>query len=184
MPGKGLLFTFCIALLLGFSFEKKTSPGLHFLTVLNNCDKEKLEKITSPDFEIKRTFTSFTTTREDFLGHYLETNKILNAKFLVLKTLQSNNPEKYLVKDQSDYFDLLKMQSPEWILTLKIDEDQKVASMLIDTTESYTLFQEESVVKEKAFRDWMQEKYPEESTDFMENPEHFMKRLREYSKTK
>lgn len=180
---KRLVWGICFIVLCGFSFSNKTSPGLQFIKFLNQFDKAQLDSAISTDFVIRRNFAPVTTNREEFLGEYQDRSKILNAKFIIKKTIQAGAPEKYLVEDKSDYFDLLKITRPTWVLTLTSNEDRKISSMLIDTTETYPVFKQESEKREADFSNWMKTNYPDESTNFMEAPEHFMKRLREYSKS-
>lgn len=162
------------------AFKENEPPGKQLIGFLNSYQAQKLARITSDDFIIVSGWSSYITSREDFLGEYIHISKAVNAKFNIRDTL-SLKPEKYRVEDESDYLKLLEIDYPEWILSFEYEKSGKVSVMRLDTTDSYTRFKEQYAAKERLFYSWLSLQYPADSaTNLGKKPKLLMERLREY----
>ncbi len=181
---KSIFFALFIAIQFVSHAQSDLKCAEKFIARLNDCDSTSLDSLLTPDFELKRNFVNFHHDRERFMGDYLMYNQNLKGKFIILETISSKNPVQFLVEDQSIYFDKLQMQNPTWKITLYVENNQ-IQKMVIDSTNFYHQYVEESKVKATPFHDWVKEKYPDETSEMRsQTPGLMEKRLNEYLKQK
>lgn len=153
-----------------------------FISFLNDYDSTRLDSLLTPDFELKRNFVNYHHDREKFMDQYIMYNRNFKGKFKILETISSKNPVQFLVEDQSIYFDKLQIQYPTWKITLYV-KNQQIQKMMLDSTNYYHSYVEESKLKANPFHDWIKEKYPEETDEIRsQTPGLMEERLEEYLK--
>ena len=151
-----------------------------FILLLNDYDSTNLNSLLSSDFELKRNFVNYHHDREEFMGQYISYSRNLRGKFKVLETVSSQNPIQFVVEDQSDYFDKLKIKYPTWTITLYV-ENHQIQKIVPDSTDYYSKYKEESKLKGNPFHTWIKEKYPDETNEMRsQTPGLMEKRLDEY----
>ena len=160
-----------------------TKPRSKFFEFLNNYQADSLQTILASDFEINRTFINNKTERNRFFEYYLPVSRNFNTKLKVLKSEISEKTEIYQVEDHSDYLELLKIDYPEWIITLNKNSRGQIKSAVFDTTKSFQKYLLQSKEKGEAFGNWLHIKYPEDKNDDIYTvPGLMQKRLQEYIK--
>lgn len=182
MIKKLYLLTVTLGLSCFLAFGQTPKTAYTFLAFLNNYQVDSLKALLTDHFQLNRTFTTYTNDKKSFIETYVPHSKNFNAKYKVLKSTQQELITVFLVEDQSDYLRYLKIDKPTWNITIKLNEQYKVESMTIDTTENYRTYLKQTKEKGKRFEMWLKEKYPNETTETLYNTEGLLrKRLKEYS---
>jgi hypothetical protein len=182
------LKSFFFALFIAIKFVSHAQSDLKcaekFISLLNDYDSTSLDSLLTPDFELKRNFVNYHHDRERFMGKYIMYNRNLKGKFKILETISTKNPVQFVVEDQSVYFDKLQIQYPTWKITLYVKK-QQIQKMVLDSTNYYHQYVEDSKLKGGQFNDWVKEKYPNETDEMRsQTPGLLEKRLNEYLKLK
>lgn len=165
--------------------NSKPTPANKFLDFLNNYQIDSLQRLISDDFHIKRTFGPYMNNKKSFVEKYVPVSKNLNGKYIIIKSTNSGKATIFLVEDQSDYFKYLDIDYPKWKVRITTNAQEKVESMVIDTTESYQTYLIQMKDKSEPFESWMKQKYPTETREILYNTEGLLaQRLKEYSKRK
>lgn len=176
------LFVILLSTLLFSCAGNKKTLSDKFFDYTNTYDTNKLSKLLSDDFKMKRTYISFVMNKDKFLNEYISMSRRVNGRFIVL---QSSGSE-YVVKDQSDYLTYLGIPSPTWKMSV-VSKDNKIETVTVDTTETYRTYLAEVKNKSKAFEEWLHKKYPsEEELQKLENAgtRFYVKQLKAYAKSK
>jgi hypothetical protein len=172
-----LLFFLCLQ---NISATAQNSVVEKFFQYTNNFQVDSLRSILTEDFTFRRTFTTRTNSKSNFLNDYMPLSKQFNGKFILRKVISEDEPTQYLVEDQSDYLELLDIQYPQWILTIETKGDS-IQSVLEDTTDTYIMYKMESKLKDHAFSTWLLLHYPNETKSVLYSTEGLLrKRLLEY----
>lgn len=178
-----------LTLFLGLTFfvscgqNVKSKPADKFLEFLNNYQVDSLQILTTEDFQLKRTYTTYTNDKKTFINEYIPTSKSFNGKYKVLKTNDTELTTEFLVEDQSDYFKYLNIDYPKWKIILTTTNQDKIAVMTIDTTESYQAYLSQIKQKNEDFESWLKANYPDETKDNLYSTTGLLtRRLKEYAK--
>jgi hypothetical protein len=181
---KSIFFALSIAIQFVSHAQSDLKCAEKFISFLNDYDSTRLDSLLTPDFELKRNFVNYHHDRERFMGQYIMYNRNLKGKFKILETISTKNPIQFLVEDQSIYFDKLEIKYPTWKITLHI-KNQQIQKMVLDSTNYYHQYVEDSKLKGGQFNDWVKEKYPDETDEIRsQTPGLLQKRLNEYLKQK
>lgn len=158
-----------------------TSPADKFFDFLNNYQIDSLRNLITEDFQIKRTYTTYSNDRLSFLEQYIPDSKALNGGYTVLKVTDDIEQKQFFVLDQSDYLKCLKVDYPIWKMIITTEHD-KVKQVTIDTTDMYQEYVTQVKVADEKFADWLKVKYPRDNKERLYT--HcglLIKRLEEYS---
>ena len=165
--------------------EQVRTPAEKFLNFLNTYQSDSLRSLLADNFRFHRGYINTSYDKQTFLDKYVSRSKDLHAGFKVVQTSSKDNITSFWVEDQSDYLKYLDIPTYTWVLSIETDQQQKITGMLIDTTEGYTKYNAAALEKGDKFRQWLNEKYPEDSTEIIQNTEGLLtKRLMEYSNSK
>ncbi|MES1181905.1 MAG: hypothetical protein ABUL44_03830, partial [Flavobacterium sp.] len=137
----------------------------NFFEFLNNYQSDSLQSLLADNFEIVRTFTNNKTDRKRFFEYYMPVSKNFNSKFKILKSEITEQSEKYLVEDESDYLRVLNIDFPEWNITLYKNSKNQIERAIFDTTKTFQKYLLQSNSKGKAFETWLHLKYPDEKIE-------------------
>ena len=153
-----------------------------FLTYLNNYQIDSLQMLITDSFQINRTYTSISHDKSTFINKYVPNSKNNNGKFNIIKSNTIGNVTEFLVEDQSDYLKYLDIEFPQWIIKIKVNEQNKVENMTIDTTKNYNDYMTQTKEMGNKFESWLTEKYPNETIEILFNTEGLLtQRLKEFS---
>jgi hypothetical protein len=162
--------------------QNQSTPAEKFIAFLNNYQKDSLNDLLADDFELQRTYSSYSNNKKTFLEDYISSSKAYHGKYKILKVMSNVEPQQFLVEDHSDYLQYLKIEKPKWIMTFFSDKN-KINRLNIDSTISYSQFTEDLKKKSIAFDSWVKEKHPEINPNSITKTEGlFMKLLKEYCK--
>lgn len=172
-----LLFLLSISRVYGQSPKATADKYLEFL---NEYQSDSLRNLLTDDFLIKRTFANYTNDKSSFLNSYITYSKNFNGKYRVLEVVADEETVHYLVEDQSDYLKYLRIEYPTWKIAVTTKEN-KVQTVVIDTTETTSKYLADVKKKDIGFKDWMKNRHPEENQASLYNVEGLLiKRLKEY----
>jgi hypothetical protein len=177
---------FCLLFFISIhSFAQKIkTPAEKFIVFLNNYQADSLQVLLADSFKLTRTFTSYSNNRASFFDFYIPYSKECNGKFKILKKTSGKNSVQFLVEDESDYYKYLDVDSVTWKILVSF-KGNKVESVVIDTTESYSKYVSEMELKEKPFHEWLKKNYPEESSEkYQMGDGMLLKREKEYYESK
>lgn len=161
----------------------KSNTAEKFMTYLNNYQVDSLRNLITNNFQLKRTYSQYTNNKTSFLEDYVKKSKVFNGKYKIIQTTQSGQTTDFLVEDQSDYLKYLRIIYPKWKIKIEVNEQEKVESMIIDTTQNYPVYSKEVKEKDALFEQWLKQKYPNETKERLyKTTGLFIKRLKEYSK--
>jgi len=151
-----------------------------YYNYLNNYQSDNFQNLLTDDFKITLTYTDYFYNRTDFFDRYIRNYKVYKEKSTIVKTISDNEPKKFLVEDNSDYLQYLKVNRPKWIVTF-VTANNKIQQVIIDTTETSRQYFNEIKEKSDRFTNWLKEKYPDETSTVLHETEGlFLKRLKEY----
>jgi hypothetical protein len=142
------------------SCQIKRSPGEKFFVFLNDYQQDSLSYLLTDDFQLTRTYTNFSNDKATFLRDYVSSSKAYNGKYRIINIVSKTEPWKFLVEDQSDYFKYLKIENPQWIITV-VSRNDKVDQVRIDSTNSYSKFTADIRRENSKFDNWIKQKYPD-----------------------
>ena len=152
-----------------------------FFFFINSYQADSLENYIHDDFQITRTFTSYSNNKNSFLGEYLTHIKAIHGKFYLIKEFEHVDHPQFLVEDKSDYLDYLQVADPKWKLTFIIDND-KVKQLIIDTTADFQQYATNMNIADDLFMTWLHKTYPDETLEQLYNQEGlFLERLKSYA---
>jgi hypothetical protein len=164
--------------------QNTPSASDKFFDFLNNYQIDSLRNLLTDDFQLKRTYTSYSNDKTSFLDNYLPNSKTYNGKYKILKVITDIEPQQFLVEDLSDYLKYLKVDCPTWKITLTT-EDNKIRQVTIDTTETYKKYSADIKIADEIFMTWLKANYPEDTQEMLYNQEGLLgKRLKEYAEKK
>ncbi len=153
-----------------------------FLAFLNNYQTDSLHNLVADNYQLKRTYTTYTNDKLSFIEEYIPTVENYKGKYRILKTTANGPITDFLVEDQSDYLKYLIIQYPKWKIQITANGKEKIESMIIDTTDNYQDYLIQAKEKGHQFDRWMKEKYPDETNDILFKTKGLLiQRLKEYS---
>lgn len=162
--------------------NSKPNPADKFLNFLNHYQVDSLQTTLSENFQLKRTYTTYTNDKKSFIEKYVPNSKNLNATYKVLTTTQSGQTTNFLVEDQSDILKYLHIDNPKWKIQVTINEQKQIELVTIDTSGSYHAYLSQTKLKGEQFENWLKQKYPDETQEQLYNTAGLLKkRLKEYS---
>jgi transposase len=177
-----------LTLLLGLTLltscgqNSKYNPANKFLDFLNNYQVDSLQTLVADNFQLKRTYNPVTSDKKSFIEKYIPNSKNFKGKFKILKTTTKEQATQFIVEDQSDYMKYLHIDYPKWKIEIIATEQNKIASMTIDTTKNYQSYLKQVKEKGGEFENWLKFKYPNETHDTLYATEGLLiKRLKEFS---
>jgi hypothetical protein len=178
------IFCFLFFISINSFAQKAKAPAEKFIVFLNNYQADSLEVLLADSFKLTRTFTTYSNNRASFFDFYIPYSKECNGKFKILEKTSGKNSTQFLVKDESDYFKYLGIDGATWKISVSV-KNNKVESVVIDTTESYRKYLSEMELKEQAFHEWLRKNYPDESPGkYQMGDGMLMKRGKEYYESK
>jgi hypothetical protein len=152
-----------------------------FFEFLNSYQKDSLQNILTDDFQLNRTYTTYSNDKSSFLDKYLRNSKAFNGKYKILKVISENEPKQFLVEDQSDYLKYLNVDYPTWKITI-FTKNNKINMVTIDTTETYEKYSANIKIADEIFMNWLKSNYPNVSQEMLYNEEGLLaKRLKEHA---
>ena len=173
---------FCLTTICSCGQRLKSTSG-KFLDFLNNYQTDSLSVLLADSFHLQRTYTTYTNDKTSFIDEYVPNSKNLNGKYKVLKATYNELTAEFLVEDQSDYYKYLNVDSPKWKIILTTNNQDKIMSMTIDTTESYQSYLLQIKQKDEDFESWLKTNYPNETKDALYSTTGLLtRRLKEYAK--
>jgi len=153
-----------------------------FMDFLNNYQTDSLRTLLDDNFQVKRTYVTFTNDKATFIDTYIPTSKNFNGKYIILNSSYDQRESEYLVEDRSDYFKYLKIDYPKWKIKLTVNEQSKIETMTIDSTETYQTYKFQMQQKDKEFEIWLATNYPNETKEKLYSTSGLiLKRLKEYA---
>jgi hypothetical protein len=171
---------FLVGTLISCKQETKPQPE-EFLVFLNNYQTDSLQRILADNFQIKRTYTNYTTDRNSFFREYIQKSKAFNGKYNITKVIKTDEPRTYLAEDQSDYLKYLRVSFPTWKIIIARNSDNKIEAVTFDTTETFRKYTVDIQKQEASFKKWHEEKYPKEVFELLfENNKLLFERLEMY----
>lgn len=166
------------------SGQNTQSSAGKFFDFLNSYQKDSLQNILTDDFQLKRTYTTYSNDKNSFLEKYVPNSKAFNGKYKILKIITDIEPQQFLVEDQSDYLKYLDVDYPTWKITIAT-EQKKINQVTIDTTDVYQNYLADIKIADEKFTTWLKVKYPEDTQEELYNQEGLLtKRLKEYAEKK
>ena len=164
------------------SINSKTNPADKFLKFLNNYQIDSLQVLIADNFQLKRTFSSYSSDKKSFVDRYVPTSKNFNAKYKIIKAIYSEQTTEFLVEDQSDYLKYLNIDYPKWKVQIVTNGHKKIERMTIDTTANHQAYLTQAREKSEQFESWLKQKYPNETNEILYNTTGLLtQRLKEYS---
>ena len=177
-----------LTLLFGLTFFEscgqslKPNPADKFLDFLNLYQVDSLQTLLSDNFQLKRTYTTYTNDKKSFIEKYVPNSKNFNAVYKILKTSSSGQTTDFLVEDQSDFLKYLNIDNPKWKVQVVANGQEKIELVTIDTTKNYRTYLTQTKEKGEQFENWLKQKYPDETQEQLYNTAGLLtKRLKEYS---
>ena len=177
-----------LTLLLGLAFfvscgqNSKPNPADKFLGFLNSFQIDSLQVLVADNFQLQRTYSTYTNDKKSFVGKYIPTSKNLNGKYKIIRATYSGQTTDFLVENQSDFFKFLNIDYPKWKVQIVTNGQEKIERMIIDTTENYQAYVKQAKEKGEQFESWLKQKYPDETDEILYNTTGLMtQRLKEYS---
>ncbi len=162
--------------------NSRTNPADKFLSFLNRYQVDSLQTLLSDNFQLKRTYTTYTNDKKSFIEKYVPNSKNLNAAYKVLTTIQNGQTTDFLVEDQSDFLKYLGIDNPRWKVQVTTNEQEKIVLVTIDTTESHQAYLTQTKEKGEQFEKWLKQKHPGETQEQLYNIAGLLtQRLKEYS---
>ena len=159
------------------------NPADKFFNFLNHYQVDSLQTLLADNFQLIRTYTTYTNDKKSFIEKYVPNSKNFNATYKVLKTTQSGQTTDFLVQDQSDFLKYLNIDIPRWKVQVTTNEQEKILLVTIDTTESHQAYLTQTKQKGEQFENWLKQKYPDETQEQLYNTAGLLiQRLKEYSK--
>lgn len=153
-----------------------------FLAFLNNYQIDSLDILVADNFQLKRTYTTYTNDKLSFIEEYIPAVENHKGMYRILKTTANGPITDFLVEDQSDYLKYLIIPYPTWKIQIMANSKEKIESMIIDTTENYPAYLIEAKEKGHQFEEWMKGKYPAETNEILYKTKGLLiQRLKEYS---
>lgn len=178
------IYTFFLLLVLISCTKIRQSAAEKYFVFFNNNQKDSLQQLLTDDFQLQRTFTSYSNDRNSFFDTYLPNVKAVHGKYNILQVISEVEPKQFLVEDESNYFTYLNIKNPSWKITIATIGN-KVNRVTIDTTEKYHQHAMEMRVKHDAFTAWLKSNYPEETEQNLMKSEGLLtERLKDYAKRK
>lgn len=175
-------------LLLGLTFfvscgqNLKSNTADKFLNFLNNYQIDSLRAVLADNFQLERTYTTYTNDKNSFIDKYVPNSKIFNAKYKIIKRNNSGRTTEFLVEDQSDYLKYLDIDYPKWEIKIAANGQEKIENMTIDTTENYQTYLTQTKKKGEQFESWLKQNYPDETNNILYSTTGLLtQRLKEYS---
>ena len=184
MKKKSTGLAFLCGLVFFVSCGQDSKPGTadKFLAFLNNYQADSLELIVADNFELRRTYSKHVDNKRSFIDTYVPVSKNFNGKYNIIKTTNSRNTTDFLVEDQSDYLKYLHIANPKWKIKIISNKQNKIESMLLDTTTDYQVYVSQAREKSGPFESWLKMKYPDDKMETLYNTPGLMtQRLKEYS---
>ena len=177
-----------LTLLFGLTFfvscgqTSKPNPADKFLDFLNNYQVDSLETLVADNFQLKRTYTTYTNDKKSFIDKYVPNSKSVNGKYKILKATNSGLTTDFLVEDESDYLKYLNIEYPKWKVQIITNGQGMIENMTVDTTENYQTYLTQTKEKGEQFDSWLKLKYPNETDETLYNTTGLLiQRLKEYS---
>ena len=156
-----------------------------FLEYLNQYQTDSLENLLADNFQIVRTYTDYKTDRASFFGDYLKRTKAYNGKYKVMDVVTASGAKVYLVEDQSDYIDFLKVKPPTWKIKIDRNSESKVFLVTMDTTETFAKYSRDMLSAEAHFDKWLEQSHPGETLEILHQDDKLLfGRLKEFSDKK
>ena len=180
---KKILFTIIagISLSLTSCVQSQSNTSDKFFEFLNSYQEDSLRNILTDDFQLNRTYTTYSNDKSSFLDEYLPNSKAYNGKYKILKVISEIEPKQFLVEDQSDYLKYLNVDYPTWKITI-YTKHNKINLVTIDTTETYEKYLANIKIADELFMSWLKSNYPEITQEMLSNQEGLLaKRLKEYA---
>ena len=177
-----LTLLFGLLFFVGCGQKLKPNPADKFLNFLNNYQVDSLQTLVADNFQLKRTYTTYTNDKESFINKYVPNSKNFSGKYKILNTTKSEQTTNFLVEDQSDYLKYLNVDYPKWKVQIITNGQEKIESMTIDTTENYQTYLIQTKENCKQFESWLKQKYSNETNEILYNTIGLLtQRLKEYS---
>lgn len=153
-----------------------------FLNYLNKYQIDSLKNLVADNFQLTRTYATYTNDKKSFIDKYVPNSKSINGKYRILETTCTNRTTDFLVEDESDFLKYLNIVPPKWRLKIVLNEQQKIELMNVDTAENYSLFEAQIREKSEQFESWLSQKYPGETLNGLYGISGLLtQRLKEYS---
>lgn len=153
-----------------------------FMQYLNNYQAKQLSRVTTDDFQLTRTYSKITQDKAAFISEYIAECKLYNGKFVVLNKMLDADTVSFLVEDASDYLKYLGVSYPTWQVRLIVSPQNRIESMVIDTTVDYQNYQRNIIDKSNQFNQWLKVTYPNDNNQSQtSNHQLELKRLQEYA---
>ena len=164
------------------SAQNEQKIAERFLTFLNTYQSDSLDLILDDSFVVERSFVNVRHDKTLFLKQYITWCKMLDGHYEMLRQLESCGSQRFLVRDQSYYFDYLGVKPATWILSIYV-ADEKVVKLHIGATDDYLQFQLDMKERLALFETWLNKTYPNETLqNLYEEDGLLLKRLKEYGK--
>lgn len=180
-----LILLFGLLTLISCGQNSKLPIATKFINSVNTYNSDSLQVFVADNFQLKRTYINYTNDKKEFLGIYLQQSKHFGGQYKILNATEKGNEIDFVVEDQSNYMKSLKIDFPKWKIKIKTNDKNKIASMLIDTTETYQTYLTQSKLKSKEFEKWINENYPTEyMADLYSSEGRLEPFLKEYSTRK
>lgn len=177
-----LTLVFELAFFMSRGQNSQPYPADRFLHFLNHYQLDSLQALLADNFQLKRTYTTYTNDKKSFIEKYVPNSKNFNATYKVLTITQKGQTTDFLVLDQSDFLKYLNIANPKWKMQVITNGEEKIKLVTIDTTESYRAYLIQTKEKGAQFEGWLKQKYPGETLDQLYNTAGLLtKRLKEYS---
>ena len=183
---KKKLFTIIAGISLSLTSCVQSQPNTSekFFEFLNSYQEDSLRNILTDDFQLNRTYTTYSNDKSSFFDEYLPNSKSYNGKYKILKVISEIEPKQFLVEDQSDYLKYLNVDYPTWKITI-YTKHNKINLVTIDTTETYEKYLSNIKIADELFMSWLKSNYPDITQEMLSNQEGLLaKRLKEYAEKK
>jgi|LakMenEpi03Aug12_release.lakeMendotaPanAssembly.Ray.scaffolds.fasta_scaffold372531_2 hypothetical protein len=161
--------------------QSRPNASDKFFEFLNSYQEDSLRNILTDDFQLNRTYTTYSNDKSSFLDEYVPNSKAYNGKYKILKVISEIEPKQFLVEDQSDYFKYLNVDYPTWKITI-YTKDNKINLVSIDTTDTYKKYLANIKIADELFMTWLKSNYPDITQEMLYNQEGLLaNRLKEYA---
>lgn len=165
-----------------FAQSSAMKVAKRFMQYLNNYQAKQLSRVTTDDFQLTRTYSEITQDKAAFISEYIAECKLYNGKFVVLNKMLDADTVSFLVEDASDYLKYLGVSYPKWQVRLIVSPQNRIESMVIDTTVDYQNYQRNIIDKINQFNQWLKVTYPNDNNQSQtSNHQLELKRLQEYA---
>ncbi|GEM_PF-1726841 len=152
----GLLLILCSTF---SNAQSSLSPGEKFLEYFNAHDVKKLNVLLADNFVMKARFTNKTITKKELLGVNMSHYTTFNVGYSTIAVIMKGGESDIIaVKEYSDQLKLLQIDHSGLIFLIE-SKGGKVTSILMDTLRGADAYFKELSRKEKAFRNWVEQKY-------------------------